>query len=113
MPFRKKTVTFFNGMFISIRAFKLIDEILFNSNRFYYEEILFKDKNNKIRIRGILNDSTTHEVVRDQNTFFLKYFKNLKEINTSKIKNTSKILLLMIYLILIIFVKKFYFFKLN
>ena len=46
LPFRKTTVTFFNGMFISIRAFKLIDDIKFNSNRFYYEEILFKDKNN-------------------------------------------------------------------
>lgn len=111
LPFRKRTVTFFNGMFISIRAFKLIDNIIFNTNRFYYEEKLFKDKDNKIRIRGILNDSTTHEKVRDQNTFFLKYFKNLKKINNKRVKTTPKILLLMIFLISIFILKKLNYLK--
>ena len=44
-PFRKDTRTFFNGIFISVRAFKLINRITYFQNRYDYEN-LFRNKYN-------------------------------------------------------------------
>ena len=96
-------------MYISNRAFKLIDNILFNSNRFYYEELLFKDKHNIIRIKGILNDSISHNVVRIQNALFLEYFKSIETLNNKKIKN----MILILFLLFLLYLKRFYLYRIK
>ena len=54
-PFRYGKNTWFNGMFISKRAFDLIQEVPFKIARHYYEGGLFSLVN--IRIKGIIKDN--------------------------------------------------------
>ena len=54
-PFRLGKCTWFNGMFISKRAFDLISEVPTTKNRHFYEGGLFDVVD--IRIKGLLNDS--------------------------------------------------------
>ena len=84
LPFRKKECTWFNGMFISHRAFNLIGDIPYSSNRWYYESI-FRSSNDKlrniIRIKGILNDNITPRYL----------FKKLNQYLKGKSKKQKKI----------------------
>lgn len=58
-PFRFGACTWFNGMFISKRAFDLISEVPIFEIRYNYEGGLFNLSN--IRIKGIINDNQTAE----------------------------------------------------
>ena len=60
LPFRSGICTWFNGMFISNRAFNLIDEIISTPKSRWHYESLFKHSNKtlkNIRFKGVLNDS--------------------------------------------------------
>ena len=78
-------------MFISNRAFQLINMIEANStNRFYYEDFFKNSINdsNNVRLKGVLNDSITSKQVYFSlykyinNTYyifiFFHLFKNIK-----------------------------------
>ena len=54
-PFRSNRVTWYNGMFISKRAFDIIGEVPKFINRYLYEGCLFNNTN--IRIFGIISDN--------------------------------------------------------
>ena len=63
LPFRIKVNTWFNGLFISNRAFNLINEIKYiKEDRWYYEQHLFNISTNIVRIKGILNDTINKNV---------------------------------------------------
>lgn len=53
-PFRAGVCTWFNGMYISKRAFDLISEVPKKKRRHYYEGGIFLHKN--MRIKGIIKD---------------------------------------------------------
>ena len=55
IPFRKDRNTWFNGMFISKRAFDIIPQIPVSKNRYFYEGNLFNATN--IRIKGLIDDN--------------------------------------------------------
>jgi len=60
LPFRSGIATWFNGMFISNRAFKLIEEIKSSPKTRWYYESLFQSSTKSyknIRFKGVLNDS--------------------------------------------------------
>ena len=62
LPFRFKYSTWFNGMFISQRAFNLINQIEYDpKNRWNYEFLFIRSKkiNNPIRIKGVICDNIT------------------------------------------------------
>lgn len=66
LPFRYEKSTWFNGMFISNRAFNLINTIEYcKSNRWYYESLFRQSNNNlnNIRLKGVLNDSLSPKYV--------------------------------------------------
>lgn len=60
LPFRFGSSTFFNGMFISKRAFNLINEIdYYPNNRWHYESLFRKTNklNFSIRLKGVISDN--------------------------------------------------------
>lgn len=61
LPFRKDRTTWFNGMFISKRAFDLIPQIPLSTNRYFYEGGLFNGIN--IRIKGIIDDNQSADKI--------------------------------------------------
>lgn len=97
-PFRYKKMTWYNGMFISLKAFKLIPIIQIYKNRYYYES-LFKINNN-IRFKGILNDSISIYNVSYQNSLFARYFAEIDKKNNN---NTILLCYSSIIIIIIIF----------
>ena len=79
-PYTDGNYTWYNGMFISNRAFNLIGEIKYNpQNRWYYES-LFSSSNKssyRIRIKGVLNNSiSSYDVCNEVG----KYAKKNKRI---------------------------------
>lgn len=101
--FKNGRKTYFNGNFISIRAFKQIDDIVFKTDRYYYEKIF--ENITIIRINAILKNYTTANEVWQQTTEYLKYFKNLEELEKKKINNRV-FCVIIIFLISIIYIKK-------
>lgn len=80
LPFRCGVSTWFNGMFISNRAFNLINIIEnFKYNRWYYESLF---KHSSIRLKGILNDSIEAKYIIFEINKYLH--NNRKEDNISK-----------------------------
>lgn len=75
-PLSKGAITWYNGMYISNRAFQL-NKIFTNNNRYIYE-YYFKNKNT--RIKGIISDNCS------RTTPFLKSFE--KKMRIAKVKNT-------------------------
>ena len=73
--FRSGNYTLFNAVFISIRAFKLIDTILFQTDRYFYER-LFQNNKNIMRVKGVLNDSIEWYDARKQIPILLKKSRN-------------------------------------
>ncbi len=78
-PFRKDFCTWFNGMFISKRAFDLIPEIQISKLRHFYEGGLFIVAN--IRIKGIINDDQSPFTIGNAITQYLKLLNKKKEVN--------------------------------
>lgn len=109
LPFRSGACTWFNGMFISNRAFKLINTIEYNKDDRWFYERLFAYTNNpsvNIRFKGILNDTIFFS--NDawiENNRFLRIFK--KEERNRKEKNT-KVLFIYFCILLLIVIFKFY-----
>ena len=116
LPFRNGLKTWLNGMFISNRAFKMINKIDYHKgNRYYYENQIFaniKGKNNNIRIFGVLNDSISSFNVYGQVNIFLKYFQEIDYLN-SKIKKKKKVFNILISLLIFIFFIKYFILKIN
>ena len=83
LPFRLGPCTWYNGMFISYRAFKFINTIKYNKiNRWYYESLF---QNHNIRLKGILNDNIRPDHIRYEQD------KYLKTIEFNSIKKSHKI----------------------
>lgn len=106
LPFRSGICTWYNGMFISNRAFNSIDTIAYRKNdRFFYESLFRTSEVKKIniRIKGILNDTIKlSEDVLFQNQKYLYYFNAVKINEKKKIINTIIIKsLLLLFIILI------------
>ena len=80
---RSTSYTWYNGMFILNRAFKLIKKIIYDKkiSRYSYENIFHSSskKSNNIRIKGVLNDSINGMNVLMQTHYFSKYFKFSEE----------------------------------
>ena len=101
LPFRLDYYTWYNAMFISNRAFQLINTIELNlTNRFYYEDF-FKNSINctiPVRLKGVLNDSITSREV------YFSLYKYIEELNMISIKNNIKVInKLYIYIIFLFF----------
>ena len=107
LPFRYNYYTWYNAMFISNRAFQLINRIEINlTSRFYYEDF-FKNSNKSsmpVRLKGILNDSITSKEV------YFSLYKYIKDLNLSSIKSNIKIInqliIIIIFLFFFIYLKK-------
>jgi len=96
LPFRIGMTTLYNGMFISNRAFNLINTIDISKDRYYYEKFFMFNKTlEKVRIKGVINDS----IVKNIDTHYecYKYLQNNK-------KSEEKKKFIIIYLILILIV---------
>ena len=106
-PLRKGIVTWYNGMFISKRAFQL-NNILVYKNRYVYERYF---TNKYTRIKGIVSDNCLNT-----NTFLMLYNNKNKEIHSKnkvfyykyKIINSIKykhklIKLILMFIIILIF----------
>ena len=103
LPFKKDKCTWYNGMFISKRAFSLINTIGYNPNdRWYYESLFFYTHNN-IRIKGILDDNIPPYKVLISTIEFLNYVK--KRQKRLKLKYI-KFILFTLFLIIIFFKMK-------
>ena len=94
LPFRKGKCTWFNGMFISKRAFDLIPEVPVSKIRHFYEGGLFDIVN--IRIKGIINDN------QSPYTIFNELLNHLEFINKKKRKNIIILEVILLGLIIII-----------
>ena len=107
-PFRNGACTWYNGMFISNRAFNLINTIqYYKYNRWTYES-LFINKN--IRFRGILNDKITpNQIGFEQDRYINK--KDLE--NKKKYQSFELLILLFSFLLFIVYIKLLLFFLLN
>ena len=88
-------------MFISYRAFQLINIIEANStNRFYYEDFFKNSLNlsNPVRLKGVLNDSITSKEV------YFSLYKYIKELDVISIKNNIKVINRLIIIIIFLFI---------
>ena len=77
VPFRKDVCTWFNGMFISKRAFNLIPEVRISKVRHFYEGGLFLVA--KMRIKGIINDDQSPYTIGKAIIQYLKLPNKKKE----------------------------------
>lgn len=99
LPFRKDKCTWFNGMFISKRAFDLIPEVPINTYRHFYEGGLFSVVN--IRIKGIINDDQSPYTILDE------MLHHLKILNQSKINTIIVEVIILGFIIIIkLYIKK-------
>lgn len=79
LPYRMNYCTWFNGMFISKRAFDSIPEVPFKNNRHFYEGGLFIDP--KIRIRGIIGDNQSPYGIGNEVIDYLNVEMASKKVN--------------------------------
>ena len=73
IPFRKDKCTWYNGMFISKRAFDLIHEVSINKRRHFYEGGIFGA--GSIRIKGIISDNQSPSEIGNEVKKYLKLTK--------------------------------------
>ena len=118
LPFKIKMITLYNGMYISNRAFNLINTIGYHpKNRYYYEKIFMFNKTAiNIRIKGVLNNSIISNTdVHFQSYMFLQNFAKNKIIKISKEFNELiKLIIILIFILFLKIIKNYnYFFNLN
>ena len=119
VPYRYNACTWFNGMFISNRAFIMVNEIPLAKWRFHYECFLFKVKENNnsynIRIKGIINDSIQPAPMIKQIIYVVDKYEHYEFLKNRNKKIFNKIINIATkILIIIIFCKigyKYKFFK--
>lgn len=90
LPFRNGECTWFNGMFISQRAFNSIYTIGYNSTyRWYYEELFghLKKKLNSIRYKGVLSDKIVPRYMFPKINKYLHYYKKIRSRRKNKRKS--------------------------
>ena len=112
-PLRRKNIIWYNGMFISKRAFQL-NNIIVSKNRYIYEYIF---KNNRTRIKGILSDKciktiTYLKIFDDKNIEY--YYKKIFLNDTFKLIIHIFYKNILLYFLLILLIKsnyRFYKFK--
>jgi len=93
-PFRYNRKTWYNGMFISKRAFDIIGEIQKFKDRYQYEGGILN--NTDIRIIGIVNDNQSYLTIGHTMHKHRKYLKKKKSIN----EFTKKYILLCLIVII-------------
>jgi len=108
-PLHKGNVTWYNGMFISKRAFNL-NNVFYSKKRAIYE-YYFINKNT--RIRGIIDDkcqrpyhyiiSLNHTLVKPE-----EYKKTIEILKFHKIKDLKQNFSFLIFSLILIFICKFY-----
>ena len=96
-------------MFISNRAFNLINEIEYiKGDRWYYEQHLFNTSANTVRIKGILNDTINKNVdAVIENNRFVEDFKKIDRIKYKT--NMKESLIFIIIILFLIHLKKMIF----
>ena len=83
LPFKIGMTTLYNGMFISNRAFNLINIIGNSIDRYYYEKFFMFNKTlEKVRIKGVINDSIIRN--KDVHKECYKYLQNNERYKKSK-----------------------------
>lgn len=110
LPFRNDYCTWYNGMFISYRAFKSIKIIPYYNNisRYYYECLTFKEpKNNsyKIRFKGVIFDKISAKDVLTVTDVLVNYVKFHDIIKNNKNIKLRKIVFIMGIIIFIVLLK--------
>ena len=112
LPIRKGRCTWFNGMFISKRAFNLTDNIQYENNRWHYEG-LFASKypSIPIRFKGILKDKASPK----EAIFYSKHYGNIfnKIRMDNKSRNIKDLIILIGLSLTCICLKLLYHFKKN
>ena len=107
LPFRAGICTWFNGMFISKRAFNLTNTIQYKNNRFNYESLFgSKYPSIPIRFKGILNDKATPGEAIFDSIRFADIFNKIRKNNKSK--NIKELLVLIVLYLILICLKKLY-----
>jgi hypothetical protein len=99
-PFINNRITWYNGMFISKRAFDIIGEVPKFINRYRYEYDLFN--NTDIRIIGIIKDNQPGQALANE------MGKYLNKINSTNDFNKKFIFLCLIVIIKFITKKRFF-----
>jgi len=94
-PFRSNICTWYNGMFISKRAFDLIGEVPKSKRRHHYEGGLFN--NSDIRILGIIKDNQPPQTLENEMRKHLKYI--------NKINSTNEFIINYIIICLLVIIK--------
>ena len=90
LPFRDGTCTWYNGMFISYRAFNAIKDIMYYKNilRHYYECLTFSEKKENsyiIRYKGVLIDKIESTDVLKITDFLERYIKITQNLKVNNI----------------------------
>ena len=112
LPFRSGKCTWFNGMFISKRAFNLTNTIQYVSNRFHYESLFgSKYPSLPIRFKGILNDKASPKEAIFDSIRFADIFDKIRKNNKSK--SIKELLVLIVLYLIFICLKKLYHLKRN
>ena len=94
-------------MFISNRAFNLINEIEYHPKFRWFYESLFRVRNPKneiIRFKGVLNDEIIPRELGGEVLAFLNYFKKID--NKHKSKFIEELILNLIFLIFFFYLKR-------
>ena len=94
-------------MFISKRAFNLINTIQYESNRWHYEGLFgSKYPSIPIRFKGILND----KAIPGEASFDIAHFADIfnKKRKNYKLKNNKELLVLIVLYLIFICLKKLY-----
>ena len=108
-PFRIGFCTWYNGMFISKRAFDLIHEVPIKKTRGFYEGGIFSLKS--IRIKGILKDSIKASRVGKAVMYHLEFLKKKKKEIDIFIQDSLLFVFIFIIKLYIIILLKFFKYK--
>ena len=122
LPFRSSHCTWYNGMFISYRAFNSIKDIPYYKDilRHYYECLTFlnlKYLNTKIRFKGVLFDCISSPQVVGITPLLARYFRLTKHLEVNKQKDYNifffLLILMFVFFLKIIINFKLRFYKIN
>jgi len=109
VPFRKGKCTWFNGMFISKRAFDSINEVPIMTDRGFYEGGIFASPN--IKIKGIINDDITPEEIGKEMTQYMNKIRKKDKRNKIIIEINLILLIIIIKISIKMFSKTYLYLK--
>ena len=105
LPFRFNVATWYNGMFISNRAFNLINEIEYYPKSRWHYEILFRNSNKinyTIRIKGVIDDNILPKILFYKILHLQYNYNNISAKRKSKI--IERIIIILVFLQFCIYV---------